>query len=85
MTPGPSSAYPQSRYDQPDDQDMDTGDMPLLRRDPSSVSSLRRVPGGYEDDGDGAATPDNQSENNIRYGRIPQRVPRRYKTIKKVE
>ncbi|KIM36553.1 glycosyltransferase family 2 protein [Hebeloma cylindrosporum] len=59
--------------------------MPLLRRDPSSISSLRRVPGGYEDDGDGAATADNQSENNIRYGRIPQRVPRRYKTIKKVE
>jgi chitin synthase len=59
--------------------------MPLLRRDPSSISSIRRVPGGYEDDGDGAATPDNQSENNIRYGRIPQRVPRRYKTIKKIE
>ena len=87
MTPAASSSqslYTQG-YDQPDDQDLDAGDMPLLRRDPSSMSSLRRVPGGYEDDGDGAATADNQSENNIRYGRIPQRVPRRYKTIKKVE
>ena len=28
---------------------------------------------------------DAQSESNIRYGSIPQRVPRRYKTIKKVE
>ncbi|KZP09106.1 glycosyltransferase family 2 protein [Athelia psychrophila] len=36
---------------------------------------MPNVPGAYED----------ESENNIRYGRIPQRVPRRYKTIKKVE
>jgi chitin synthase len=88
MTPPASSSqslYRSTAYDQVDDQDLDAGDMPLLRRDPSSMSSLRRVPGGYEDDGDGAATADNQSENNIRYGRIPQRVPRRYKTIKKVE
>ncbi|KZS93873.1 glycosyltransferase family 2 protein [Sistotremastrum niveocremeum HHB9708] len=35
-------------------------------------------PGGYDDD-------DAASSNNIRYGRIPQRVPRRYKTIKRVE
>ncbi|KAI0051502.1 glycosyltransferase family 2 protein [Auriscalpium vulgare] len=33
------------------------------------------IPGGYNDEG----------ENNIRYGSIPQRVPRRFKTIKKVE
>jgi hypothetical protein len=26
-----------------------------------------------------------EAENNIRYGKIPQRVPRRFKTIKKVE
>jgi chitin synthase len=26
-----------------------------------------------------------EEDSNIRYGRIPQRVPRRYKTIKKVE
>lgn len=30
-------------------------------------------------------TPDDQSENNIHYGRIPQRVPRRYKTMKRIE
>ncbi|KDR77594.1 hypothetical protein GALMADRAFT_65539 [Galerina marginata CBS 339.88] len=45
---------------------------------------MPRVPGNYDDDMDGI-TEDNRSENNIRYGRIPQRVPRRYKTIKKVE
>ncbi|KIP07919.1 glycosyltransferase family 2 protein [Phlebiopsis gigantea 11061_1 CR5-6] len=38
------------------------------------------MPGEYD-----AATADDRSESNIRYGRIPQRVPRRYKTIKKVE
>lgn len=67
---------------------MDAGDMPLLRCDPLSISSIRRVPGGYEDDRDGAATPDNQSENNIRYHPnhpIPQPIPRRVKTIKKIE
>lgn len=40
------------------------------------------IPGAYNgdwNDGDGG------DGNNIRYGRIPQRVPRRYKTIKKVE
>ncbi|EIW81631.1 glycosyltransferase family 2 protein [Coniophora puteana RWD-64-598 SS2] len=42
------------------------------------------MPGGY-DDGGGEATGDDRSENNIRYGHIPQRVPRRYKTMKKVE
>ncbi|KAF8148234.1 glycosyltransferase family 2 protein [Crassisporium funariophilum] len=39
------------------------------------------VPGTYDDES-GAA---DEGETNIRYGRIPQRVPRRYKTIKKVE
>lgn len=50
---------------------------------PGAARPYSRVgmPGGYED----AATPDDRSESNIRYGRIPQRVPRRYKTIKKVE
>ena len=38
------------------------------------------MPGEYD-----AATADDRSESNIRYGHIPQRVPRRYKTIKKVE
>jgi len=88
MGPGPSvtpgSLYP-SGYDLHDDNnnDMDAGDMPLLRRDPSSMSSMPQFPGGY--DGDEAGGSDDRSENNIRYGRIPQRVPRRYKTIKKVE
>ncbi|KAF4621803.1 hypothetical protein D9613_012089 [Agrocybe pediades] len=86
-TPGPSitpgSLYP-SGYDLHDDvnNDMDAGDMPLLRRDPSSMSSMPQFPGSYDADG---GADDNRSENNIRYGRIPQRVPRRYKTIKKVE
>ncbi|KAF9034366.1 glycosyltransferase family 2 protein [Panaeolus papilionaceus] len=45
------------------------------------------MPGGarFNDDGTGAPADDARSETNIRYGRIPQRVPRRYKTIKKVE
>ncbi|KAF9476207.1 glycosyltransferase family 2 protein [Pholiota conissans] len=45
------------------------------------MSSIH-TPGAYEDEG---MVADDRSENNIRYGRIPQRVPRRYKTIKKVE
>lgn len=57
----------------------DMGDYPLLRRDQSSASSSR-MPGDYE-----PVTGDDTSESNIRYGRIPQRVPRRLKTIKKVE
>lgn len=59
----------------------DTGDMPLLRRDPSYGAGIQ-MPGAYGDDG---MTPEERMESNIRYGRIPQRVPRRYKTIKKVE
>ncbi|KAG0696922.1 hypothetical protein DFH29DRAFT_948941 [Suillus ampliporus] len=38
------------------------------------------MPGSHQE-----ATSDDRSETNIRYGRIPQRVPRRLKTIKKVE
>ncbi|KAI0738834.1 glycosyltransferase family 2 protein [Daedaleopsis nitida] len=58
----------------------DTGDIPLLRRDGATGSSIGMpMPGKYDSvDGD-------DGENNIRYGSIPQRVPRRYKTIKKVE
>ncbi|EIN12208.1 glycosyltransferase family 2 protein [Punctularia strigosozonata HHB-11173 SS5] len=64
--------------------DEDGGDIPLLRR-PGSVSSAGagRVPGAFDEDR--PIVGDDRSENNIRYGRIPQRVPRRYKTIKKVE
>ncbi|CAL1713774.1 unnamed protein product [Somion occarium] len=66
-----------------DDQDFDTGDIPLLQRHPSNNSPpmpMPPMPGEYDQ-----ATADDRSESNIRYGRIPQRVPRRYKTIKKVE
>lgn len=77
----PSQAVRYDLHDEPGEPD-DLGDIPLLRRDGSrasgySIVSMPHVPGAYEDD--------NMSENNIRYGRIPQRVPRRYKTIKKVE
>ncbi|GJF00218.1 glycosyltransferase family 2 protein [Phanerochaete sordida] len=62
--------------EQPEDFE-DTGDIPLLRRDNPPLN----MPGGEYD----PVLPDDRSESNIRYGRIPQRVPRRYKTIKKVE
>ena len=86
---------PQSGYDLHEDDhgdDMDTGDIPLLRRDPASSNTLSvggfQMPGSYDDLGRPmSASPslDDRSEVNIRYGRIPQRVPRRYKTVKKVE
>ena len=60
-----------------DPDNFDTGDMPLLMRNNQMPSPM---PGDYD-----PVTGDDQSESNIRYGRIPQRVPRRYKTIKKVE
>lgn len=74
----------QSFTDLNDEQDQDisdTGDMPLLqRRGGGQRTPPISMPGEFD-----PPTSDNQSENNIRYGRIPQRVPRRYKTIKKVE
>jgi chitin synthase len=39
------------------------------------------VPGTYEP----SIREDPEEATNIRYGRIPQRVPRRFKTMKKVE
>ncbi|KAI5991704.1 glycosyltransferase family 2 protein [Pisolithus orientalis] len=55
------------------------GDIPLIQRE---IPYQRiRIPGSYEQ----VAGLDDQPETNIRYGRIPQRVPRRYKTLKKVE
>ena len=59
---------------------MDAGDMPLLQRE--SPYARTTIPGGYQDVPD---ADDAQPDINIRYGRIPQRVPRRYKTLKKVE
>ncbi|KAI0793146.1 glycosyltransferase family 2 protein [Irpex lacteus] len=68
-----------TRYNLHDEPaDLDTGDIPLLNRNPSGMAMP--VPGGYDPVKDEEA-----EESNIRYGRIPQRVPRRYKTIKKVE
>ena len=47
----------------------------------SELDKMARALGTRHDYAEG----DDRSENNIRYGSIPQRVPRRYKTIKKVE
>lgn len=61
------------------------GDMPLLRRGPSATSigtsHQPPVPGSYESDEDSTQ----EEPSNIRYGMIPQRVPRRYKTVKRFE
>lgn len=77
-TPGPSSyGHSYELRDDPDPDNGDTGDIPLLTREPSQGSTFRAVPGAYDEE--------DKVESNIRYGRIPQRVPRRYKTIKKVE
>ena len=51
----------------------------MLRRDGYTGGSLS-MPGEFD-----SVESDARSENNIRYGSIPQRVPRRYKTIKRVE
>ncbi|KZT69531.1 glycosyltransferase family 2 protein [Daedalea quercina L-15889] len=72
--PGPVS----EQLEEPDDDLNDVGDYPLLRRDTGHSSNLP-IPGDYQ------AVAGDEEESNIRYGRIPQRVPRRYKTIKKVE
>ncbi|KAF9220531.1 glycosyltransferase family 2 protein [Gyrodon lividus] len=86
-TPQPQapSTRPQSQFQSgffggQEENDMDAGDMPLLRRE--SPYQHVKFQGGYEEV---TAMDDVQPETNIRYGRIPQRVPRRHKTIKKVE
>ncbi|KAI8986294.1 glycosyltransferase family 2 protein [Trametes punicea] len=80
VSPQPSYQGPSFQlHDDPVD-DMDTGDIPLLRRDGPTGPIPMPIPGEYE-----PSEGDDKSESNIRYGRIPQRVPRRYKTIKKVE
>lgn len=80
-TPGPrpQSQVGHASYNGHEDE-MDTGDMPLLQRE--SPYPRTSMPGGYENV---PGADDVQLETNIRYGRIPQRVPRRYKTLKKVE
>jgi len=57
----------------------DLGDISLLQRNGSYAPLPTQ--GGYAE----ASANEDRSETNIRYGRITQRVPRRYKTIKKVE
>ncbi|KDQ51532.1 glycosyltransferase family 2 protein [Jaapia argillacea MUCL 33604] len=78
-------SLPQQEHE--DDELGEAGDIPLLNRRPGgggddlaglNAGGQAGMPGGYADGGSDEA-------NNIRYGRIPQRVPRRYKTIKKVE
>jgi chitin synthase len=65
-------------YGDPDHELDDMGDLPLLRAPSgrSQESLSRNMPGQY-----GAPLDDG----GIRYGRIPQRVPRRNKTLKRVE
>lgn len=85
--PRPSGASYYSRQGDDDDFPMNAGDVPLLRRDPSTGSlpySMPRVPGSFTNLTDDSTYVD-VPESNIRYGRIPQRVPRRYKTVKKIE
>jgi chitin synthase len=74
--PTQSTPHLGQSYELHDDAENEIGDIPLLRRD-RSQGSIRPVPGAYDDQ--------DEPETNIRYGRIPQRVPRRYKTVKKVE
>jgi len=66
------------RYEDPEHELDDMGDLPLLRAPSghSQQSLSMNMPGQYQDE---------DSMNNIRYGRIPQRVPRRHKTLKRIE
>ncbi|KAG6811469.1 hypothetical protein H0H93_014397, partial [Arthromyces matolae] len=77
----PYEPHDEHEHDGHVDPEHEGGDIPLLRRDHSQSSSFVNVdmpiPGAF-------GTEDDEG-NNIRYGRIPQRIPRRYKTIKKVE
>lgn len=77
----PNTAYNRPIYDLQDDGPLDSGDIPLLRRDTGGSGVRMPVPGGLNDED----WNDSNDVNNIRYGHIPQRVPRRYKTIKRVE
>ncbi|KAG6876869.1 hypothetical protein C0992_011500 [Termitomyces sp. T32_za158] len=78
LAPGPPpsmTSLPYGTYRMPYAQD--PSDIPLLHHDTSQHSFIHVDP---NDDNN-----DNKSVNNIRYGCIPQCVPWRYKTIKKVE
>ena len=83
IPPPPLSNQTSTTLFQPyDDQDHDlgdAGDLPLLRAPSGRSQESLRIPGQY------GAPLDDEGANNIRYGRIPQRVPRRHKTLKRVE
>ncbi|KLO11794.1 glycosyltransferase family 2 protein [Schizopora paradoxa] len=70
------SAYEDHEHDPNND---DLGDIPLLQRDSTAFNPS--LPGGYEE----SLAPQDDESSNIRYGAVPQRVPRRYKTMKRVE
>jgi len=90
LSPSAATGGPRVHYEANEANDgHDGGDIPLLRRDgassvsPVDGSSMREtyaMPGGF----DPTLLPESD-ENNIRYGHIPQRVPRRYKTKKRYE
>lgn len=76
------SAYDDHDHDPNNNEDL--GDIPLLQRDSNAFAPslhVPGVPGGYEE----SVAPQDDESVNIRYGAIPQRVPRRYKTMKRVE
>lgn len=92
-TPAPDDHYLDPRYDprpspsstryQLEDEgavphDGPTGDIPLLQRHGSGYGGS--MPGGFRE-----SQPPLEEENYIHYGRIPQRVPRRFKTTKKIQ
>ncbi|KAI0298178.1 glycosyltransferase family 2 protein [Multifurca ochricompacta] len=77
----PPSATSFPSYDDLDHDLGDAGDLPLLRAPSarSQESFAPSMPGQYD------PSLNEDANNNIRYGRIPQRVPRRHKTLKRVE
>ena len=68
------------QYSDADNDLGDVGDLPILRAPSARLqeSISLNVPGQYNAQSD-------DDLNNIRYGHIPQRVPRRIKTLKRVE
>jgi chitin synthase len=78
----PGLSPPSTRYKLEDEgvapHDDQTGDIPLLPRHGSGYGGS--MPGGPPE----PQVP-SEEENYIHYGRIPQRVPRRFKTTKKIQ
>ena len=85
LSGGPSSTHLGSGYQLEDEgyanRGEETGDIPLLGR---------TMPGGYRQGAGGRPMSEaerikEEDDNYIHYGRIPQRVPRRFKTTKKIQ